>query len=890
MSYPRRFSLDGDDWQLYHLLPNEWRWRKVWEAEPPEAPARRLPARVPGHVQQDLLDAGVLPHPYEGLNSRLWEWTSERDWIYTKEFTPPAELTGGSLRLQFEGIDHSGHVFLNGERLGEHTGTLVPFEFDVTDRLRPGEPNRLLVIVERAPEGQAQIGWTSRVRHWKPRFAYGWDWCTRLVPLGLWGSVSLVATGPAWLRDVAVHTNLSNDLKEAALSLVVSFGCRKGGERGGQAVTVATEVTRLGLPVGRAEDPIALFDDGTSLVQSITIRRPDLWWPNGMGDQPLYEARISLTSRDGELLDQRTLAFGIRRVELLPNEGAPEEALAYTFAVNGKRLFARGWNWVPLDHLYGRPMPERYEHFLQLARDAHVNLLRVWGGGLLERELFYDLCDRHGIMVWQEFPQSSSGLDNRPATDDDYLELIRTQAPALVAQRRNHPSLVLWCGGNELTHDDFTPLTSEHPALAALKQVVDLDDPQRLWLPTSPSGPTFLADPDAPGRAHDAHGPWHYLGAPEHYRCYNRIDPLLHSEFGVEGPANLETLAKIAPPDDSPQTADPDAATPSGHHPITPSPHHPTAAWPVERTNALWMHHGGAWWFQRERVEALFGPLPDLETFVRAGQFLQAEGLRYAVEANRRRKWRCSGTLPWQFNEAWPNAVCTNAVDYHGRTKPAYDVVRRAYRPFHVSAAYETITWHGRPEFVADIWLHNAGEEKSLLNVVATIADVGGQVFIQENLAAEAPEAAAENVGDIRWRLPAGYAGVFLLLLQVVDEEGQTLVENAYLHSAAPAPAFAPLLAAPRTRVEVIASPGSEEEPLAAPADPSRAVTTLALRNSGEAFALGVQLHAPGDTRLRFSDNYLVLPPGEERGVFVTGSALPEVSGWNLAMDPPAGA
>jgi beta-mannosidase len=570
--------------------------------------------------------------------------------------------------------------------------------------------------------------------------------------------------------------------------------------------------------------------------------------------------------------------FGIRRVELLPNEGAPEEALAYTFVVNGVRLFAKGWNWVPLDHLYGRPMPERYERFLTLARDAHVNLLRVWGGGLLEREAFYDLCDRFGIMVWQEFPQSSSGLDNRPSTDEAYLALVREQAAALIARRRHHPSLVLWCGGNELTHDDFTPLTSEHPVLAELKQAVDLEDPGRLWLPTSPSGPTFLPDPDHPGRAHDVHGPWSFLGVPGHYRYQNSIDPLLYSEFGVEGAANMDALARIEGKGSREwgignDRADPQLPTPNSQLP---------SLWPVERTNPLWMHHGGAWWFQRERVEALFGALSDLATFVWAGQWLQAEGLRYAVEANRRRKWRCSGVLPWQLNEAWPNATCTNAVDYFGEPKPAYDVVRRAYRSFHVSAAYETITWHGQQEFACDVWLHNSGEAKELLNVVVTLADVSGKVFVQENLAAEAPAAAAENVGDVRWRLPSGYSGVFVLFLQVVDEEGQVLAENAYLHSAAPEAAFAPLLAAPRVRVEAISGqPSAVSE-----ADGRRFGFTeaLTLRNAGEAFALGVRLHAPEGRLLRFSDNYLILPPGEERAIGVAGSAeAVRVTGWNVS-------
>jgi beta-mannosidase len=296
------------------------------------------------------------------------------------------------------------------------------------------------------------------------------------------------------------------------------------------------------------------------------------------------------------------------------------------------------------------------------------------------------------------------------------------------------------------------------------------------------------------------------------------------------------------------------------------------------------MHHGGAWWFQGERVEALFGPVPDLDTFVWAGQFLQAEGLRYAVEANMRRQWHCSGTLPWQFNEAWPNATCTNAVDYYGEPKPAYEVVRRAYRPFHVSAAYDTIAWHGRTEFTAAIWLHNAGEAKELLNVVVTVADIGGQVFLQENLAAEAPGAAVENAGDVRWRLPSGYAGAFVLFLQVVDEEGAVLAENAYLHSAAPLPALAPLLTAPRTRVEVVGQlSGSSRQ---AVGEDTAAGGEVSVHNTGEAFALGLRLWAPDGVRHRFGDNYLILPPGEERAVSVVGDPhLVRVSGWNVESD-----
>lgn len=842
MPIPQVFSLDGDDWRLYYLMPEEWRWRRVWEREPPEAPARRVRAVVPGVVQHDLLDAGVLPHPYEGENSRLWEWTWARDWIYERDFVPPAGWGAAAVRLRFEGVDHTCHVYLNGELLGEHTGMFLPFELDVTGRLRLGEPNRLLVVVQHAPEPRGQIGWTSLVRHWKARFAYGWDWCTRLVPLGIWDRVSLIATGDAWLKDVALHTNLSIDRTEAALSIVSDFGARAAeGDRPARPAVVRAEILHSGLPVISTEDPITVFGSDTALVQSLTVRGAKLWWPNGEGEQPLYEARISLLSREGELLDGRRFSFGIRHVEMLPNEGAPEDALPYTLAVNGQRVWIRGWNWVPLDHLYGREMPERYERFLQLARDANVNLLRVWGGGLIEKEIFYDLCDRYGIMVWQEFPQSSSGLDNRPAEDEAYLEMARRSAEAILPRRRNHPSLVLWCGGNELTHDDFTPLGDDHPALATLKQAVSLHDPQRLWLPTSPSGPVFSASPEARGRMHDVHGPWRYMGATEQYAFFNAIDPLLHSEFGVEGPANLDALAHIGPP---------------------------VRLCPPDTSNPLWLHHGGAWWSQRELLETLFGPISELTAFVRAGQLLQAEGLRYAIEANRRRAWRCSGVLPWQFNEAWPNATCTNGVDYYGRPRPVYDAVRRAYAPFHVSAAYDTLAWHDRDRFRAELWLHNDGEARSLLNVAVTLADVGGQVFLQENLAAEAPAAASEPAGEIEWRRPRDYAGLFLLFLQVIDEEGDVLAENAYLHSAAPPPIFAPLWTAPRTTLEA-ARDGGE----------------LTLRNAGAAFALDAALSAPDSRWVSFSDNHLTLPPGETRTIRVDGpDGAIEIQGWNTGV------
>jgi beta-mannosidase len=819
-------SLDGSDWSLYHLMPSEWLWRRVWEKRPPEAVSRLIRATVPGDVQSDLLDIGELPHPYQGLNSRLWEWTSARDWIYEREFTLPPEMAGDGrwLELQFDGIDYRGHVFLNGEKLGEHAGTMRRTRFDVTGRVSSDGPNRLLVVVEHAPEEQGQIGWTSRVRHWKPRFAYDWDWCTRLVPLGLWDSVRLTATGPVRLRDTWVSSNLSVDRREASVTFVHELESRAD-----QHVTVRTRVTHAGLPIGEVADVITAYEAGASLVQGLAVPRPQLWWPNGEGRQPLYEATTQVEDEDGCVLDERRTSFGIRQVRFVPNDGAFDGALPYTLEVNGRKVFMKGWNWVPLDQLYGRPRREQYERLLRLARDANANMLRVWGGGLLEREHFYDLCDRYGIMVWQEFCQSSSGLDNKPPADEDYLDMARETAEEMIVRRRNHPSLVIWAGGNELTRDDYTPLDEAHPALETLAEAVALNDPGRLWLPTSPSGPVFAADPENNGRMGDVHGPWVYLGPTEHYRFFNGIEPLLHSEFGCEGAANVEALLWLAGDRD---------------------------LWPPDESNPLWVHHG-AWWLHREKLEGLFGPNEDLGTFVRASQWMQAEGLRYAVEAHRRRKWQTSGALPWQFNEAWPNAACTNAVDWFGVPRPAYWWLKRAYAPLHVSARYETLEWHGRRDFECEVWLHHSGDELPLsnfLNVTVTVADFTGRVFYQENLAADAPARRAECLDRIVARLPEGFADVFVLLLQVIDEESEVQAENFVLFSAAPPPIMAPALHAPETRLSLIQDEG-----------------TLEVRNEGAATALMVHVGCERPAQAFLSDNDFLLPAGEARRLLFEG-------------------
>jgi hypothetical protein len=444
-----------------------------------------------------------------------------------------------------------------------------------------------------------------------------------------------------------------------------------------------------------------------------------------------------------------------------PHEAAPRrvELDGYRLLVDGEPVQIKGWNWCPLDPLYGVPRPEKLERLLTLAKRANVNLLRVWGGGLLETPEFYESCDRLGILVWQEFSQSSSGTESIPSTDPAFVESLREEARAIVRARRHHPSLALWCGGNELDADD------SHPAIAALRETVQELDPGRAWLATSPSG----------GERGDVHGPWEHQGLRAHYAHYDAVEAELHSEFGVEGMANRAGLEQLI------------------------APQH---RWPADRSNPVY-EHLGAWWNNAPLVQKSFGGrIGDVETMRRASQWLQYDGLRYAVEATLRRG---AGVIPWQFNESFPNAWCTAAVDWWGEPKPAYWGVARAYRDDHPSAQFATCAWGGEAEVRARI--HG--------DVTARLVNLDGSV-------------AAEARGEIAAPLDA-LGPVFVL-----DLDGR----NRYVMTTAAT--LAPLLDLPRTTL---------------------ALENGTLVNTGAVAALGVVLEGDVD------DNVLDLLPGESRRV-----------------------
>lgn len=843
----RIILLSGQDWKVCGMLPHEWVWKRVWEKPFDAYPAYWIPAEVPGSVQLDLIEAGVMPDWTRDLNSRACEWASYRDWVYVRQFPTPPIAPDETAWLRLGGIDWTGHVFLNGEKLGVCEGMWTPKEWNVTSLLRKGSDNMLVVVVEHAPPQEGQIGYTDAVRIWKPRFAYDWDWCVRLIPLGIFGDVELLVRRGAWVEDLWVRPEVASDLRRANLRAAIAIQSATAGE-----VEVAVELEFEGELVGRVATGSTLRPGGVTVHLEMPVTEPMLWQPNdgSVERQPLYTCRARILD-DGDPLDERVAGIGFRRVEFERTEGAPEDALPYQPIVNGKRVFIHGSNWAPLHQLYGRRWKDRYERQVALARRANINLLRVWGGGLLEREEFYDACDRAGIMVWQEFLQSSSGISNYPAVTREYLDYVREQAVALVRARRNHPCLVIWTGGNELIGADGRPLDDNYPVLHLLREIVKAEDPDRLYLATSPTGPICGPDPDFRGHAGDVHGHWRFLGDGKHQEFYAACQYMLHSEFGTEGAANIETLLATISPE---------------------------RLWPPDHTNPIWVHHG-EWWINRREVEELFGPLNDIESFVKASQWLHRESLRWILEEDRRKAPQCAGTMNWQYNEPFPNTSCTNVLDYFCEPKPAYFAMRDAYAPVIITARALRFGWAGCDAFEAEIWASIDSPAPSGCKVAGEwiICDIGGAVLARGQFAGQVQRPGSGLVGAVKWPFPPDFTGLFFLQLSAQVPGYPSPVTNLYTFSNCPPPSFACVWAVEKASLSISPKPSATEN----------GWRGLSVRNLGKVWALGVRLRTDKPGLLTWSDAYFTLPPGGAADLQVKGDFAAPVRVVAEALNAP---
>ena len=647
----RTFDLSDLQWAVEGHTPYLWlfeRFHRIGQTECIDVSP--VPARVPGSVQGALREAGIIPDWNVGVDSRDCEWVEHRHWIYRTRIPDAWLERPSSFRLECQGLDYSGWLYVNGRKVAVFKGTHVPHVFDITSCLNEKD-NVLEIVFDMPPRWLGQFGYTSQMKEWKTRFNYTWDWVPRLVQIGIWDSITLVAVEGSEFSNL--HCVTDADIEKGTGSLEIG-----GAIAAGEAHTVRVSLKNEGGLVRSGEFTVAEFEQGIAWHDLLV----ELWWPNLEGAQPLYTFTCRLLDSRGIEHDRLARRVGFKHVEWEPCADAPEDADPWVCVVNGCPVFLQGVNFAPIRANYADSTREDYKQRLELYRELGCNLFRINACGFLEHEWFFDLCDELGLMVWQEFPLTSSGVENWPPEDETAIAEMAIIAESFIKRRRHHVSLTLWSGGNELQGDlegrktgIGKPCDAQHPMLKRLQEVVQALDPGRRYIPTSPSGPRSDASPADFGKGlhWDVHGGAATSSLEEAEEYWAADDALFRSEVYCSGASPAELIRKYA----------------GDFH-----------AFPPTADNPYWTRLT-TWWIDWHRLISVFGREPqDLNEYVEWSQTQQAQMLSSEMKACKSRFPRCGGVLLWSGHDTFPLTINSSIIDFEGNPKPAAFALAQVWR------------------------------------------------------------------------------------------------------------------------------------------------------------------------------------------------------------------
>lgn len=796
------------------------RWRVAEKGN-----ARSIPAAVPGCIHTDLLRAGRIPDPFYRDNELSLKWIARREWTYTREFkVPPEALSKDRVLLRCLGLDTLAAVFINGRRAGSADNMYRTWEFDIKELLRRGTNNiavRFHSVYDRIDPFRkvnraAMLDGRQCVR--KMPCNFGWDWGPSLVTCGIWRGIELLAFSQARLGGIKISQE----------------------HRKGRAV-VNVQAAAEALAPGPLRVNVRLLHNGRTVADAVvpvsrgnasarlTVKNPRLWWPNNMGAQPLYELKAELLNASGEVLDAAGRRIGLRTLRLVQKKD--RWGRSFRFEINGVPFFAKGANWIPADAVYTRTTAADYRRLLQASADANMNMLRVWGGGLYEDDIFFDVCDELGLCVWQDFMFACSTY---PTYDAGFMASVEAEARDNIRRLRHHPCLALWCGNNELEQDHVGPEWTggkmswkDYGALfdELLPKIVAEEDPRRDYWPSSPhSPPDFGAKEElycpagrdaSAGRRENYNNPacgdahlwsvWHGGKPFEWYRtCQHRFN----SEFGFQSFPEPRTVKTYTLPGDRNITA-----RVMEHH---------------QRSgigNTVIMRYMLDWF----RLPAQF------DGTLWVSQILQGMAMKYAVEHWRRSMPRGMGTLYWQLNDTWP-APSWSSLDYFGRWKALHYMARNFFAPLLVSGLEDmekgTVEIHATSDL-----LKNTGAKLKW-----TLTELSGKILARDSKNVCVPPLKNTRLLTIDAAGPLKACGPRNLLLWLeLFRDGKPVSKNL-VHFARPKHLE---LAAPDIAVAV--KPAGD------------GVFRVTLKSAST--ALYVRLELPG-ADLRLSDNFFHLRPG----------------------------
>ncbi|RDE35652.1 glycoside hydrolase family 2 protein [Parageobacillus thermoglucosidasius] len=616
-----------------------------------------ISAKVPGDVHSILLEKNLLDDPFFGHNDWKAKWVEEKVWWYRTEFMFEKDSLEEDERLElvFEGLDTFATIYLNGVELGSTENMFISHTFDVTREIVNG---RNVIAVKFNPvsyqlKDKEKNYWAGfdKNRIWarKAQYHFGWDWGPQILTVGIWKEVRLEKRKIAKIKSVYARTL---DIQDSRALVQIDI-YTKNFVRGKQLraeITLKNQEQQFSQTVNIDKDRATI---------TLNIDNPKLWWTHDLGEPNLYQLAVVLKWED-EVLDIYETEIGIRTIEVMQRDR--EGNRRFTFVLNGVEMFAKGANWIPVDSFLGSVPESRYRHLVQLAKEANMNMLRVWGGGIYEKDVFYQECNRQGILVWQDFMFACALY---PDYNRNYMENVRQEVVSVIKRLRNHPSVALWCGNNEndwlyeverAAGNIRTPFYGEKIYHELIPELLEELDPSRFYWPSSPYG----GNDHNSAEEGDRHNwqVWHGNIEPRRFgqnlgqnisvegvsfRNYKKDHTRFCSEFGMHASANRYTLEKNMPEGAFYWGSDELAYRNKDYHHIK---------------GILLM-------------EGYTGIPNNIEEYMNYSMLTQAEGLKYGMEHYRRNKPQTSGALIWQLNDCWPG-TSWSMIDYYLLPKASY--------------------------------------------------------------------------------------------------------------------------------------------------------------------------------------------------------------------------
>lgn len=637
-------------------LNGSWKMKEISETE-------WIEAIVPGSVMNDLLRNGKIEDPFYRDNEDQAFDIASKDYEFVREFTVNEDLLqNDKVNLYCEGIDTLSEIFVNGKLLAKTDNMHRTYSLDVKSYLKIGS-NEIKInlfspirYITEKQEKQKLWGVVDAISGYphirKAHSMFGWDWGPKIPDLGIWRNISIQAFSIGKIEDVYI----TQKHEENKVNVDVRIRLEKWHQK---ETTLEVKLTH---PDGTV-DIQSLTTNQLEEFVSFTITNPELWWPNGYGEQPLYKVEVLLTD-DNESLDEKVYQIGLRTIRV---KHEPDEwGKSFEFVVNGLSIFAMGANYIPEDNILARTSKERTEQLLKDCLEANFNMIRVWGGGYYPDDYFFDLCDRMGLIVWQDFMFACSVYE----LTDEFTETVKKEAIDNIKRIRHHASLGIWCGNNEVEEawvywgdfpKDAPKRKTDYIKLfeVILPDIIKETDPQTFYWPSSPSSGGGFDAPRNPDVG-DMHywEVWHGLKPFTEYRkFYFRFC----SEFGFQSFPSMKTIESFTLPEDR-----------------------NIFSYVMEKHQKNGAANGKILFYLSEN----FLYPKDFHSLLYVSQLLQAEAIKYGVEHWRRNRGRCMGSLYWQLNDCWPVASWSS-IDSNGRWKALHYFAKKFYSPILLSVQDE---------------------------------------------------------------------------------------------------------------------------------------------------------------------------------------------------------